>query len=310
VEARVGRRFQVLSLVSVVTIFSLVVLGGVVRLTESGLGCPDWPLCHGKVIPPLDTATLIEYSHRLVASLVGVLVVATGVVVWRSYRGRPWLVAPATLGVVLLVFQVLLGGFTVLRDLPGEIVMAHLATAQLLLASALVVCLVALNEATAGAPGATGDWKGRRIPVLTLAALAAVYAVLLTGSYVTVSGATTACGKWWPLCQGGLLPEGQHAAMHMVHRLMGLLAAGLVAAVVAAAWLRRGDGRWIGWAAVVVGAAFLAQVLVGAGIVFGDFALAARLAHLAMASLVWTALATLALLLYAPWLPRAGGGGA
>ena len=116
---RTGSRFRRLTLVTVLAGFALIVLGGVVRVTESGLGCPDWPLCQGRLIPPLETSAIIEYSHRLVASAVlGPLIVATCVVTWISYRRDRWLVAPATVGLILMLAQALLGGATVLPAFP------------------------------------------------------------------------------------------------------------------------------------------------------------------------------------------------
>ena len=197
-----GPAFRCLTVATVLSIFALVTMGGVVRLTGSGLGCPDWPLCHGRIIPPLDTPTLIEYSHRLMASVVGLLVLTTSLVVWRSYRMQPWLLFPATLGFFLLVAQVLLGGFTVFGELPPAIVLAHLAAAEALMACMVVVCMVALcGPPVLGFRGyGEGGWGS--FPFLTLCALLAAYGLLLTGSYVTVSGATAACGEGWPLCQG------------------------------------------------------------------------------------------------------------
>ena len=115
----VGVKFRVLSVATVVCIFGLITLGGVVRLTGSGLGCPDWPLCHGQVIPPLEYHALIEYSHRMVASFAGVMVVALAVLVWRWHRKQRWLLIPTTTGVILLAIQILLGGATVVKELPS-----------------------------------------------------------------------------------------------------------------------------------------------------------------------------------------------
>ena len=297
-----GRPFQVLSIVTLLSVFGLVILGGVVRLTESGLGCPDWPLCHGKIIPAMNTSTLIEYSHRLMASVVGVLVAVMAFGAWRSYRRYPWLVVPASIAVVLLVIQVLLGGFTVLRELPGEIVMAHLATAEALLAALVVLCLGAL-----GRLGAVGGRVDLRLPLLAAAALVTSYIVLLTGSYVTVSGATAACGKAWPLCDGAILSGSHHAAMHMVHRLAGLLAAVLMVLTLMGAWKwREGDG-WLGKLSFAVAVSFGVQILVGAAIMLSGFDLAPRLAHLAVASLVWVGLCGVVVLLWAPGAPRLRG---
>ena len=112
-----GPHFRYLTLATLVGVFALIVLGGVVRITESGLGCPDWPLCHGRIIPPFDAATLIEYSHRLVASVVGLLVLATLIVAWRRYRSRAWIFRPALFGLVMVIGQSALGGAAVLTEL-------------------------------------------------------------------------------------------------------------------------------------------------------------------------------------------------
>ena len=297
-EDRTGARFRVLTLVTVLSIFGLVTLGGVVRLTESGLGCPDWPLCHGRIIPPLDGPTLIEYSHRLMASVVGVLVLATAVVAWRSYRLQPWLFIPATLAFFILVVQVLLGGFTVLAELSGGIVLAHLATAEALLACTVVVCIVALRGAPVrnfrDDPDRGRDW----FPILALGASLATYGLLLTGSYVTVSGSTVACGQTWPHCQGQLFPDGQFALLHMLHRGLALIVGALIVAVLAHAWRRRSGPPYMRRMAAGMSGFFLVQVAVGAAIVLLGFPVAARVLHLSMASLVWMALVALAVVSY------------
>ena len=293
-----GLPFRSLTLVTVFSIFSLVALGGAVRLTESGLGCPDWPLCHGKVIPPLDTPTLIEYSHRLVASLAGLLVLATALVVWGRYRSRPWLMVSATAGFLLLVLQVLLGGLTVLSELPPGIVLAHLATAEALMAAMIVVCMSALRNPSPSGYREEGEAGRGRFPLLMLGVLLGAYALLLTGSYVTVSGATTSCGQWWPLCQGQVIPEGQYAMIHMVHRVVALLVGALIVAVLVHTWRRRNERPALGWAAALVGGLFLAQVLIGASVLWMGFPISARLLHLVMATAVWVGLAALTFLSY------------
>lgn len=303
----VGRRFQVLTIVTVASLFALVTLGGVVRLTDSGLGCPDWPLCHGKVIPPLDKHTLIEYSHRLMASVTGLMVLAAVIVVWRSYRGQPWLVVPASLGLVLLVVQVLVGGVTVLEELPASIVVAHLAIAQALMAAMVLVSLVALRGAPRIETGGGRGW----LPVVALGAALGSYAVLLTGAHVAASGATVSCGQEWPLCSGSLLPEGYYATMHMLHRVMALVGGLLIVGVLVMAWRRRRGTDILGWVAAAVATVFLFQMIVGGVTILSGFPMTGRLLHLAVATLVWVGLVILALqTLSAPRLRPEGPGNA
>src|SRR5262247_2632643 len=87
-------------------VIGLITLGGVVRITGSGMGCGDhWPLCDGEWFPPLDLPTLIEIGHRWAAALVSLFVFAVAVVAWRRHRAEPALHGPATLAAVLLVVQ-------------------------------------------------------------------------------------------------------------------------------------------------------------------------------------------------------------
>ena len=92
---RPGRALAYLALAALVASIVQVTLGGVVRVTGSGLGCPDWPLCDGRVIPVFERAPLVEFSHRLVASVVGLLTLAVAVLAVRRHKGEPWIRFPA-----------------------------------------------------------------------------------------------------------------------------------------------------------------------------------------------------------------------
>src|SRR5688500_9172814 len=128
-------RYLALVYASLVASFLVVVWGGVVRVTGSGLGCPDWPLCHGQFLPSLDPATRIEWTHRFLAILSGLT--AAAMVLWTfvAYRADRRVLWLAILVAILYPLQAALGAITVLLELPHEWVTLHLANAQLLLAA-------------------------------------------------------------------------------------------------------------------------------------------------------------------------------
>jgi heme A synthase len=301
-----------ISLLTAISVFALVVLGGVVRVTESGLGCPDWPLCYGKVLPPLEITAIIEYTHRLVASaIVSPLVIATCALAWVARRHQGWLVTPASLAILLLLGQAILGGITVLQELPGFIVLAHLALGEALLACMVLVAVVAYRGSLSLNPG--GEGVADRFPKLALASAAGVYILLLTGSLVIASGATPACVTW-PLCQGEVMPGHPLAAIHLGHRyvaaIIGLfllytLHVGIrgraidimvdnkIEALHAGARVRRRRAE-VRYLSMLVLALFAAQVLVGAFTVWTSFSVELKALHLAMATGVWAAMTVLA----------------
>lgn len=292
----VGPKLQVLTVFTAVCIFALITLGGVVRLTDSGLGCPDWPLCHGQLFPPIEYHALIEYSHRMLAALVGVLVLAQALVVWRWHRDRTWLLTLCLLGVVLVLFQGALGGITVLNELPDGLVLAHLATAEALIACMVLASALALQGSRSANASDAGREPLSGLRRITLITTGMVYLLLITGSYVTVSGAIVSCGQSWPLCAGSLIPEGHLASVHVLHRFVTLVVSVLVAVVLVRAWKQSGGWDHLRWTALGAAGLLVLQVGLGAAVVTGGFDTVLRATHLSLGTLMWVSLVVLAII--------------
>src|SRR5437870_5672857 len=107
-------RFEFLAIATIVLTYGLIVLGGAVRATDSGTACPDWPLCHGQVLPRLEGHVLVEDSHRLVASIVGVLMFATAIWAWRRNRNESLVAGAALLAALHYAHRLLAAGLGVL----------------------------------------------------------------------------------------------------------------------------------------------------------------------------------------------------
>ena len=292
--------FRLLVGVTALVTFALITLGGVVRVTGSGLGCPDWPLCHGQIIPPFEYHTLIEYSHRMVASLVSLLVVATTVAAWMRYRRHRRIVAPLTLALVALAVEVVLGGITVLTELPPTIVTVHLLIAQTILG--LLVFTLFASGGAHWASGASAD----RFFRWALGAAVFTLGVTLSGSYIVGVGASAVCPNW-PLCDGNVLPSTGLTWVHMAHRLMAAVGVVIVARAAWMGWDRRRLSRSMGAASVTVAALTVAQVLAGAANPWFQFVPAVQAVHLGLATAMWGSLVLLTALASRPLLiPVAG----
>lgn len=136
-------RLQFFAIASLLGAFALTIAGGFVTQTGSGLGCPDWPLCHGQLVPDFaDPTTAIEWTHRTVAAIVGLIVLVTTVFAWRDRREERRIVFAATMAFILVLLQAILGGATVLSELNPYLVVAHLAFASAFFAMAVATALL------------------------------------------------------------------------------------------------------------------------------------------------------------------------
>lgn len=133
------QRYRQVALASLVLLALIVMTGAAVRLTGSGLGCPDWPRCYGRVVPPLGYHAVIEFGNRLISGLVGIAVIAASVLAWRR---RPFRWHLAFFGALLplgVIGQAVLGGEVVKHDLAPGLVMCHFILSMILLDAAFAL---------------------------------------------------------------------------------------------------------------------------------------------------------------------------
>ena len=282
-------RYQLLTMTTVVMTLALIAVGALVRTTGSGLGCPDWPLCHGRLVPPLERTAIIEYSHRTLASVVGLLIVSTSVVTVRTRRHDRAARALAVAALPLLGLQAYLGKVTVERELPAEVVAVHLGTALVLVSLlAVIAAFAVLGETRARVQSTERDVYLRKVVV----AVVTVAAVLLGGAYVVGSGSTAACNTW-PGCAQAPLPfldGGREQAVHWFHRLSAI---GGLAAV---GWLLleadRLDATAVGLrlGARALALLYVLQIVIGGLNIWSRFAPLALVGHLTVAAAIWVTL--------------------
>jgi len=318
--------FRRLALTTVVATFLLVIVGGVVRVSDSGLGCGPagsglngWPFCNGDVVPGVNLNSMIEYSHRVLASVVGILMIVLAVLAIRNYRAHRGLVRATVAAVVLVIAQGLLGAVTVEKDLDEGLVASHLGLAMALLALTVYIWRASKPE-NVGAEPAHG---GPRFRGLAVAASAAIFCTIVAGGYMAGTqnygradyqlgdGAHHACGKEFPTCNGDVLPYGQSRLVdiHLTHRVFMYLTSILVLTLIALA-VRRRPSEGVVRSAWIAAGLLVAQILVGALNVWLDEYEAMIVLHLALGTLLWATVVGLTLQLYRVRAPAASPAGA
>src|SRR5256885_201704 len=261
-----------------------IALGGVVRVTDSGLGCPDWPLCHGRPYPSADIHSIIEYSHRTVGAVTGVLLIVTVITAWAVFRRtRPLVAWLATASLLAIGAEGGLGGVVVANELASWLVVVHLALAMIILGFLIATAVMALPSRSAV--------TGASFQRLAALAAAATYVLLLSGSTVVASSADESC-RAGPLCGGGFAFDFAGAnAFPVLHR-GAVLVIGVMLVYVLIGSLRQASVRPVALVTLLV---LGLQVAVGAAAALTNAALFNGL-HVAIATLVWSGMLSIALL--------------
>ncbi len=208
-------------------------LGGIVHGTGSSLACPDWPTCYGSLIPKMQGNVAIEHSHRLLASTVGLLTIFLMILLFKSEQKK--LKRLGIVALILVIVQGVLGGITVLYQLPDLVSTAHLGTSMLFLSTLVWVAWETTPSLQRRGQGEVSQdpsrpplCKGRWIIFVTTI----IYLQILLGAFVRHTGSGIVCTTF-PTCYASLWPSGVDPSvlLHMSHRWMAVLVVGLVASV-------------------------------------------------------------------------------
>ena len=270
----------------------LIVMGGVLCVTHSIRGCPDWPGCFGKILPPLETSPILEVTHRLLAGSSGLLILGAAIAGLTRARRWRWIVYPPLAAIPLLVLVSAFGALVVVRGLASGWAAFDLGSA--LLVVALMVTSAVIAHARRLHP-ALPDRLTFYSPFsrLVLATLGVVYIVLVSGVLVAGKNSLTGC-LGWPIYSQHQFEVDSHGVGNILR--LGLSGAGilLVIAVLVQAWRsqrpRRAIIRTAGW----VGAAFLVEVLVQGLLLASGFQVSLLVPYTAAAAALWGLLVALA----------------
>lgn len=299
--------FQKLALWTTGVTYLLILVGGLVRASGAGLGCPDWPRCFGSWIPPASAdqlpadfdpaqfnATLMwtEYLNRLLGVIVGLLIFATLVSAWRHHRRSPRIMWTTLAAFLLVGFQGWLGGVVVEHELAPWIVTVHLIVALIIVSLLLYATVYAFFVSAPPNPRdvrGTLAWSTLILMIVTLGQVALgaqvrgrIDEALTDGTPRSNALATVGAFDHW-------------------HRDVAIIVLGLTLVVVLIVLNRHGRERALVRIAMAMSALVLVQILVGVSMAYGSLTPAGQVAHLTASSLILGA--ETVLLLLARWLP-------
>jgi heme o synthase len=287
-------RFQKLAASTLGTAILLVTVGVIVRATDSGLGCPDWPLCHGQLLPPLgDVNAWIEWVHRTLAAIIGFEILGLALLAWLDHRDRRSLLWPSVGAVGLVGFQAWLGRETVRLGNSGESVTAHLAAAMLLVALLVFVTVRAGFPARLPSGGAS-----QRFTLLATFTAVATFALLLFGSHVTATDSALVFPDW-PLMNGSLFPVlTELTSPHVLHRWVAVVVGLIVVATAVIAARTQREQPSLVRLATAAATLYVIQVVVGGLQVLTHLSAWTQTLHLGLGAVIFAMLAGLAITSY------------
>jgi cytochrome c oxidase assembly protein subunit 15 len=300
--------FQRLALSTTAITYFLILVGGLVRASGAGLGCPDWPRCFGSWVPPLSVADLparfdpaqfnptlmwTEYLNRLLGVTVGLMILVTTISAWRHHRREPRILWSVVAALLLTGFQGWLGGQVVAHELAPWLVTVHLIVALVIVSLLLYATVYAFFvDRGVRAPGGARRhlaWAGLALILVTLTQVGFGAHVRGAVDDALQAGVPRATALQW----GGWID--------LLHReiSLGVLAASLF--LLWYVWRRHPGERPIALAAQVAAALAVLQIALGIVLAYAGLPPPAQVGHLVVASLMLGAQTVVVLLAW--WLP-------
>ena len=218
------RTFSTLAVIALISTIILIMIGAIVRVTGNGLGCPDWPLCHGQAVPPFLLSAWVEFLHRLFGAAVVLVVGALIVLAWRWFKPDKWIFRTAVATTIVLAIQIALGGIHVVYELPRWTGWIHTGVAMLVAGLVALWVAVTLPATRRLGQRTAATFAGTRLPLWSAITAGATYVLLLTGSLVTRTGASLVCPDF-PLCGLPVIPENLRTMViiQMTHRIAAIV---------------------------------------------------------------------------------------
>jgi protoheme IX farnesyltransferase len=291
--------FRILIVSVVVAVFSLIVVGITLRVSESGSTCPDWPTCFGQWTPPANDGALIAYAHRFFSLLAGLLLLLTVFYsLWHSRQANLISLSLST-GLLLSIVQIGLGRVLVDPSASPFLTALHLGLALTILTVLLFVAILTFSTQAfdhrpgSSQPGQPGqDFKFTyQSPFARLSVLTAlvVFLLLVSGAWLSAVSGDNPCSSW-PLCNGFTMPVDLNGWIDMIHRLMTALTSMLAILLLIRAWRTQRNQTAILVSTTVAIVLFFSQALMGAvetAQQFPDYMVGL---HTATAVAVWAAI--------------------
>lgn len=283
-----------------------ITIGGITRVTGSGDGCPDWPTCFGKWIPPFEYHAIIEYGHRSFGVLLGLSII---VACWRVYvkhKSDKGLIRLCFTTLLLTIIVGLLGGAVVLNNLDPGIRTLHLMLAQIIVFLSVLSLVSATNSRTNN-PQTVGKWlywsviKTHKKNLTNLVISGSlILLTILSGSYAVWSQAGFYCTSW-PLCgRGPFIPDEFLGWVHMLHRILSLISVVFTAYSIHQLFRGKRISKLIIRFSIAGLALIVLQVFWGLLLPLTYFSEWSRAGHLSIATLIWTVLVFLIALMLKP----------
>lgn len=214
-----------------ISVYYLIIFGSHVRVTDSGMGCPDWPLCKGSIGPVPGFHAFMEQTHRYIAAVVTVLVALTAFLALR-FKTRPAAIRPAIFTGVIVIVQVILGAITVFSSNGAPTVAAHLLAGLALLAGATVTAVASVVPRT--------NIEVPKLPVIAWLALVGATLLYFSGSLIVNAEAEKACASI-PFCPSE--QPTRFVVLHLIHRGIVMFAGAVLISFAIHAWRKWSHNR-------------------------------------------------------------------